>query len=65
MKKTTSIFLSLMLLLGIAIPASASNIGTVTEIPVETEAEKISRVQAEILSGNITNDQDVIEVALA
>lgn len=50
-----------MLVLGIAIPASASQITIGT---IETEEQKLARVQAEVLSGNITNDQDVIEVAL-
>lgn len=61
MKKFVSIVLTLVLVLGIAIPASASQITIGT---IETEAQKLARVQAEVLSGNITNDQDVIEVAL-
>lgn len=51
-----------MLVLGIAIPASASQITIGT---IETEEQKLARVQAEVLSGNITNEADVIEVALA
>lgn len=65
MKKFVSIVLTLVLVLGIAIPASATYIGEITTGPMETDAEKLARVQAEVLSGNITNDQDVIEVALA
>ena len=65
MKKFTSIFMAIVLVLGIAIPASAAGIGDIIAGPIETEAEKIARVQAEVLSGNITNEQDVIEVALA
>ena len=61
MKKFVSIVLTLVLVLGIAIPASASQITIGT---IETEEQKLARVQAEVLSGNITNDQDVIEVAL-
>ena len=62
MKKYVSIVLTLVLVLGIAIPASASQITIGT---IETEDQKLARVQAEVLSGNITNEQDVIEVALA
>ena len=62
MKKFVSIVLTLVLVLGIAIPASASQITIGT---IETEEQKLARVQAEVLSGNITNEQDVIEVALA
>lgn len=64
MKKLISIFLSLVLMLGITVPASAAGIGPITTGPIETDAEKLARVQAEVLSGNISNDQDVIEVAL-
>ena len=62
MKKFVSIVLTLVLVLGITIPASASQITIGT---IETEEQKLARVQAEVLSGNITNEQDVIEVALA
>lgn len=65
MKKLTSIFMAIVLVLGIAIPASAAGIGDIIAGPIETEVEKIARVKAEVLSGNITNEQDVIEVALA
>ena len=65
MKKLTSIFMAIVLVLSIAIPASAAGVGDIIAGPIETEVEKIARVKAEVLSGNITNEQDVIEVALA
>ena len=65
MKKFVSVLLTLVLALSLAIPASAIEIGNVSAGPIETETEKLARVQAEVLSGNITNDADVIEVALA
>lgn len=60
MKKIMSILLSLVLVLGFTSPTSASfiavdgesNIGT----ELETQAKKVARIQAEVLSGNITND---------
>lgn len=64
MKRFVSIFLTIVLALGIAIPASAAGIGNIIAGPIETDAEKVARVQAEVLSGNITNNEDVIEVAL-
>lgn len=65
MRRFVSTFLTIILVLGIAIPASAASIGNITIGPIETEFEKIERVKAEVLSGNITCDEDVIEVALA
>lgn len=64
MRKFCVFFLTLVLAFGLTIPASAIERESVGAAPVETEAQKITRVKAEVLSGNITNEADVIEVAL-
>lgn len=65
MKKFVSLLLVCLLMLGCTCTVWATELDRIVETEMETEAEKVARVRAEVLSGNITNDQDVIEVALA
>lgn len=56
--------ISVLFLFSISIPAFASGVVIETE-EIETEEERIERVYEEVLTGNITNHSDVIDVALA
>ena len=59
MKKVISVFVVCVLVFVSICPAyAAAN-------TFETESQKMDRVKEEILSGNITSDRDVIEVALS
>lgn len=64
MRKVISLLMVCVMLVCCTVMATAVSVSP-SDVNETREAQKIARVKAEVLSGNITNEQDVIEVALA
>ena len=64
MRKVISLLMVCVMLACCTVMATAASVSP-SDVNEIREAQKIARVKAEVLSGNITNEQDVIEVALA